>query len=73
MRLVTTLATPPRWWRLWTMPTLPSSSASAGPPAIDAVVVGLHQDEGQALFGKDAGEGWELGCDLEKPASSPNP
>ena len=33
------------------MPTPASSSASARPPAIDAVVVGLHQDEGQALFG----------------------
>ena len=50
-RLVTTLATPAQWWRLWTMPTPASSSASAGAPAIDAVVVGLHQDEGQALFG----------------------
>ncbi|MDQ4036080.1 MAG: sigma-70 family RNA polymerase sigma factor, partial [Chloroflexota bacterium] len=29
----------------------PLASSTPVPPAIDAIVVGLHQDEGQALFG----------------------
>jgi RNA polymerase sigma factor (sigma-70 family) len=49
LRVSISVAIPRAWWRLWTTPT--SASPSALPPAIDAVVAGLHHDEAQALFG----------------------